>query len=358
MAQKNEKNVGKKKKRKKFNNISAKAWEHPADRAALSALEAVPGLDALLKRFVGKTTEQSFRLLFLASAVRVSENQFSRIYNLHREACRILDMPYIPELYVAQNPFLNAGAYGVDQPFVVMNTSTVEKLSDDELLAVIGHEIGHIMSGHVLYKTLLVVLLRLALYIANLPLGNIALYAIIMALLEWDRKSELSADRAAVLVVQEPMVYYNLLMKMAGGADYSQMDVNEFFVQAADYEAANSLSDSIHKWMNLLFTTHPFPVLRLTELKTWVDQGGYYKILNKEFIERGEDDSTWENVKSAGKQYKDDMKNSEDPIAGFTNTVFDTLGSFSDKAGDSAGNLKGKAEEVWDSFFGDDDKTR
>ncbi|PCI26147.1 MAG: Zn-dependent protease with chaperone function [SAR324 cluster bacterium] len=339
----------------KLKNISAKSWEHPTDKAALSALESIPGMDTILKKFVGATTEKSIKLATLASAVRTSEKQFPKLYNLHKEACQILDLPYIPELYIAQHPFMNAGATGVENPFIVLNSSVLDKLSDEEILAVIGHELGHCMSGHVLYKTLLYMLINLSTLMLSVPLSGIAIAPIILALKEWDRKSELSADRAGLLVVQDPMTYYSLLMKMAGGADYSQMDVNEFFLQAAEYENMSGLSDSVYKMLNVMTLSHPFPVLRLTKLKTWVDSGEYEKVLSEKFIERGIEDNHFENFSSAGKQYKEDIKNTKGPLAGVTSSIFDAVDSMTDQATD----LKDRAGNAWDTFFDKDEpKTR
>ena len=260
-------------KRTHFPDISPKSWQHPADRAALAALKKVPGLDMLLQKVVGGTTERSLRLIHLASAVRVGDTQFPKVHKLHKEACAIFNVEKMPELYIAQTPLLNASAIGVNNPFIVLNSSMIDALDEEELLCVIGHELGHCVSGHVLYKTLLAMLIQFSVYFMSIPLGSISIAAIIAALREWDRKSELSADRAGLLTVQNPDVSYNLLMKMAGGPRIEQMDTNEFFLQAAEYQKGGNLIDSIYKLMNLLSRSHPFAVLRLTELKTWVDNG-------------------------------------------------------------------------------------
>lgn len=334
-------------KRKILTNISSKSWEHPTDKAALTALENVPGLDLLVKKFVGLTTEKSIRLATLVSAVRVSDKQFPRLNTLFEEACHILDLPKRPELFVSQNPFLNAGATGVDNPFIVLNTSVMDTMSDEEILGILGHELGHCMSGHVLYKTLLYYLVRASSFVLNIPLSGIAVIPIIIALYEWDRKSELSADRAGLLVSQNPEGYYSSLMKMAGGSDYSKMDLNEFFLQAQEYENMDGLGDDIHKFLNILMLSHPFPVLRLTELKTWVDCGEYDRILSNQYVLRGAEDDHVENLKAAKDQYQKDFKSSKGPIGGATSSVIDAVDSIADHAKD----LKDKASGVWDSLF-------
>ncbi len=315
-------------------NISPTAWEHPTDRAALSALRKVPGLDIVLQKFFGATTERSLRLIALASAVRVNSSQFPRINALLEEACATLDIRPTPELYISQNPFLNASAIGVDHPFIVLNSSTVESLGDEELLCIIAHELGHCASGHALYKTLLAFLLKIPLSALNIPLSGMALMAVIIALQEWDRKSELTADRAGLLAVQNPEVSYRLLMKMAGASDPSQININEFFVQAAEYEGSGSMLDSMYKLLNLMGQSHPFPVLRLTELKSWVDRGDYAAILNGKYPQRGAEtgDNVGENFREAAGEYKSKFSSSQDPLEQATSKVMDAASVAGDKA--------------------------
>ncbi|MEP7217700.1 MAG: M48 family metallopeptidase [Bacteroidota bacterium] len=325
-----------------FPNISSKTWEHPADRAALTALKKVPGLDTLLQKLVGVTTEKSIRLITLASAVRVSDTQFPKVKRLHGEACAIFGIEEPPELFVSQTPFLNAMAIGVEKPFIVLNSALVERLNEEELLSVIGHELGHCMSGHVLYKTLLQLILKFSVVAFNVPLGGLALLPIIIALREWDRKSELSADRAGLLVTQDPTTCYNLEMKLAGGSNLSEMDINEFFLQAQEYEKSGSVIDSVHKLLNLMGQSHPFPVLRLAELKTWVDSGSYNQIISGEYLRRDQDndDDVIKNFRDAARRYKDDINSSEDPLAETLRNAMET-----------AGNVKDRAKDAFDVFF-------
>ena len=66
--------------KKILTDINPKAWEHPADRAALTALKQIPGVDEIVRKLIGVTTEKSIRLLVLASSVRVSSKQFPKLY--------------------------------------------------------------------------------------------------------------------------------------------------------------------------------------------------------------------------------------------------------------------------------------
>jgi Zn-dependent protease with chaperone function len=370
-------------KRIRFPNISPRAWEHPADRAALSALQSIPGLDMILQQFVGTTSERSLRLVALASAVRVGETQFAKVHTLYREACAVLDVKEPPELFVAFNPFINAQAVGVKKPFIIINSSLLETLSDDELICVLAHELAHCMSGHVLYSTILVMLTRFASpLLMSLPLGGAAIQAIKIALQEWSRKSELSCDRAGLLVCQNPEAAYTLEMKLAGGRHIEQMNINEFFQQAYEYESGGDMIDSIHKVMNLLGESHPFPVLRLVELKKWVDSGEYGRIVGGGYAQEGSfaahanaAENAYEsrndapratmmdNLKTAANRYKDDLRSSNDPLI---IKVTDAASAAADKAkevardiannvangntGDITDDLANKARQAFEGF--------
>jgi len=302
--------------KRRFPGISARAYQHPADRAALTAMRKVPGFDFVLRKMIGTIGERSLRLAFLASSVRVSERQFPDIWRSYLEACDILDVHPPPPLFVAQTPFVNAGAIGVDEPFIVLNSGMLLLLDEAELQCVLGHELGHVQSDHVLYKTMLRLLLRLSIVAFSIPVGGMALYAITTALLEWDRKSELSADRAGLLVCQDPDVAMRVDMKLAGGGKTDQMNVDEFLLQAEEYRAGGTVVDSVLKLFRLLARTHPFPVLRLAELKKWIDSGEYEQIMAGEFETRTDDDgiSVYDEILKSGASYKEDAEGSPDPL--------------------------------------------
>ncbi|MBI3082637.1 MAG: M48 family metallopeptidase, partial [Gemmatimonadetes bacterium] len=141
--------------RKVLQQIAPVTWEHPADRAALQTLRAIPGFDEAVRKIVGTFGERGIRLLFQANAVRVGPTQFPVLHTLITEGSATMDWPEAPEVYVTQTPFVNAGAVGVDRPFIILNSGAVSLLDTDELRALLGHELGHVMSGHALYRTVL-----------------------------------------------------------------------------------------------------------------------------------------------------------------------------------------------------------
>ena len=144
-----------------FTGISSRAFEHPADRAALTAMRSVPGFDQLLKLASALLRERQYRLVYLASSVRVGPRQFSDLDALLTEVCGVLDAPERPEFYVYNDPIPNAITLGVDRPFIALSSGLYEITSEDERRVVIGHELGHAMSGHALYQSMLQHLLNL-----------------------------------------------------------------------------------------------------------------------------------------------------------------------------------------------------
>ena len=308
--------------RRILTDIAPRNWEHPADRAALEALRRVPVFDEVLKKLFGFFGEKPIRLAFQANAVRVGPNQFSRLHGLYQDVLKTLDSPEDYPLFISQTPIVNAGAYGMEEPFIILNSGTVSLLDDDQIAYIMGHELGHIMSDHVLYKTRTVLLLQLA--SMGFPIVGLAARAVLVALLEWSRKSELSCDRAGLLAVQDPEVVMRTMLKMAGGGSDEDTSLQEFIVQAEEYRSGGDVADQVFKILNLVGTTHPFWVLRVSELRTWIEGGDYDRILRGEYVRRGESTGT----------YDEDLREAASAYAEGARDFLDTMTSAARKMGE------------------------
>src|SRR5215475_3588707 len=304
--------------RVRLTGISSRTYEHPADRSALVALRKLSGFDILLAKLFGLINERALRLTFLAGAVKVSERQFPHIYALVRDGAYILDLPDVPECYVMQSPVCNAMAIGRDRPFIVITTGLVNLNDEEELRFVVGHELGHILSGHAVYRTMLLILIQLAQRIAWMPIGYLGLRGIIWGLEEWFRKSELSCDRAGLLAGQDVDAARRSLMKLAGGPYLSELNPDAFREQAHEYDAVPDLRDSVLKVLQLQGNTHPFSVVRFAELDHWAVHGDYERILGGDYPRRhtDRDTSVTDEVRNAAKSYQDSWNRSQDPLAG------------------------------------------
>ncbi|MDH3679318.1 MAG: M48 family metallopeptidase [Acidimicrobiia bacterium] len=267
--------------------ISPASWEHPTDRAALAALRAIPGFDAVLRKVVGMLGERNIRINYQAQALKVGPRQYDDLHRSLLEVCDTLDTDP-PPLYVSQTPLANAGAVGMDRPFIVLNSSLIELSTPEQLRFVLGHEVAHIMSDHALYRTLLFLLLEFARPLV--PVVGQASMPITLALLEWSRKSEVSCDRAGLLAVQDPDVAYGALGTMAGAIRGRQgtIDIEALREQSGEYLDAEGL-DGFFKFMSTARRTHPFPVIRVAELSEFIDNGRYADIVGGDYIRRGDE---------------------------------------------------------------------
>ena len=302
--------------------ISPATWEHPADRAALQALRSVPGFDEVVRKIIALLGgERGIRLLFQGNAVRAGTEQFPRLYALHVENCATFDWPTVPELYVSQTPVFNAGAYGVDEPFIVIHSAALELLTEDELRVLLAHEMGHVMSGHAFYRTIAAIVLMIS--FSALPiLAGIALLPIRLAILEWSRKAELSADRAGLLGSQDMRASQSLCLKMAGGVHDQMlsgepMNLDAFVAQANEYAASNEGLDLFYKILNTLGLTHPMNTIRAAELQRWVASGDYDRIIRGEYVRRGQEQRERPlrpDVEEAGAYYRREAREVADKV--------------------------------------------
>ncbi|HEY8457289.1 MAG TPA: M48 family metallopeptidase [Actinopolymorphaceae bacterium] len=313
--------------------ISSRAWEHPADRGALVAVRQLKGFDLLLRKLSGLINERALRLIFLGSAVRAGDQQFPRVYRVFAEAAATLDIRELPELYVMTGPLPNAMCIGLDKPFIVVNSGLIDLLDEEELRFVLGHELGHAQSGHALYQSVLVFLIRLSGAVAWMPLGALGIRAIIAALMEWARKAELSGDRAGLLASQDPAAALRTHMKLASGGHLEDVDATAFLAQAAEYDAAGDLRDSVLKLLLLEARSHPFLAVRAAELRHWIDSGAYSQILSGDYPRRDSDGSAslTEEARRAAESYKEAFARSQDPLAKVISDLGGTLDGVREK---------------------------
>jgi Zn-dependent protease with chaperone function len=268
--------------------ISSKAYEHPADRAATAALARIPMLDQAVRKLIEYGYERALRQVFLAGSIELGPDQLPEVWAAHRAALARLDIEEVPELYLTQFPVTNAAAIGSGRPMVVINSKAVEVFDEKELRTVLGHEAGHILSDHVLYSTALMILMSVS-GIARLPvLAGLPLLAVRMALLEWFRCAELSADRAATLVNRDPLATCRTLMVLAGGTASHRLDLDAFVRQAAAYEEWEPGWDKLARMRIEVGQTHGFPVKRVSELMRWVRSGDYDRIVSGQYVKRGD----------------------------------------------------------------------
>jgi Zn-dependent protease with chaperone function len=339
----------------KLKGISPRALQHPADRAATAALHQVPYLDQVVKKLIELGYERALRQAYLGSSVRLGQEQLSHIWVLEREVFNVLDLPEVPDLYLTQMPFANAATVGAGQPIIVLNSELVRLLDTDGLRAVIAHEATHVLSEHVLYGTALQILLGLS---ARLPLlAGLPVRAVRAALLEWSRAAELTCDRGAAVVTRQPMAVCRSLLALAGGQAASELNLDAFIAQGLDYREGGRGLERLTRLLIDLNITHPMPVRRIHELLKWVQEGEYDRIVDGDFVRRGEEPPPREEAEAAGQHYADRVKDAFRSAGESVQDVGQQLGDWLSKqrsgGGESSGSGSGSGSGGPDSSDSD-----
>jgi len=315
----------------RLKDISPKAYEHPADRAATAALKSIPMLDVVVKKLIEFGYERALSQILLAGSVKLGSDQIPDLWASHRAVCARLDLPEVPNLYLTQFPIANAAAIGSGKPIVLVNSRAYELLDEEELRTVLAHEAGHILSDHVMYRTALMILLSIS--FRTMPmLAGLPLLAVQLALLEWFRASELSCDRAATLVNRDPLVTCRTLLALAGGVKSKKLNLDSFLRQANEYEEWEPGWDRLSRLRTELGQTHASPVRRVSQLMKWVRSGEYDRIVSGEYPRRGDPVSPRAEAKDAADHY-------EERFRGFFKDVDASVAKANEKVGDAAEKL-------------------
>ena len=270
--------------KKKLKNLNSKTYEHIQDQSALRKLSGNAILEKLMKLYSKYNIERLITIQHIGSGVKVTKDNLPYLFDIICMACDILDIKEIPDVYLNQD-FLNAATIGSDKPILILGNSCLSLLSHDELLFVIGHELGHIKSQHVLYHTIGDFLPGIVEIIGDftLGLGNIAATGMSALLYDWHRKSEYTADRAGLLVCQNLESAISTLYKLAGFPPqyYDAINTDDFLAQANEFDNLdNNEIDQLIKFKAAMWDEHPWCVMRAKELNEWVSRGGYDKVFD------------------------------------------------------------------------------
>lgn len=274
-----------------FPGLSAAAYQHPLDVAAIRTLAATPGLQMLAKVVSGAFFERINNIEYTGHCVRGGPSQYGDIYRRYVSLAQRLDVRRIPDLYVKNAHDVNAYAQGVERYYIVVHTGLLDLVENDELDAILAHELGHVKCDHMKYLTIVSFLRDLGPAVLNLlsiPLAPAVLLGAQAALVQWYQKSELSADRAALLATQDVAIVQSALSKLAGFSPRhtERLDIGALEKQAADFDdiGADSLFEKALKVWTLLGLTHPVPVVRIREAGLWAQSPQYAKLLRGEYL--------------------------------------------------------------------------
>jgi len=195
-------------------DISLEDYAYPPDEDVLEALKELQPLANMIKALVIDKHVKRIKSQLSRDAVKVSPS--SSLGSMIKDCAVMLGIEILPESFIIPSRRLEAFTIGSDNdPILFISSSMLKKLAKDELKAVIGHELGHIKSRHMEYHTLAELLMKGAALSLDIIGLNMLSPILKMLLLSWHRESELSADRASLLIVKDPDIIKSLLSKLS-----------------------------------------------------------------------------------------------------------------------------------------------
>lgn len=260
-----------------FNSLRPDAFAHKEDIRTTRQLSRIPFLQDIARRTL-LIIEQGYTVEQLATSVLVGPTQMPKLYRSVRKASMILDTP-VPDVYVKQSSTPNAYtlAFKGRKPYIVITTGLLDLLSDDEILAVLGHELGHLKCEHTIWVTLFNVMIQFSDIVSPFLRSRVLL---------WQRSAEFSSDRAALLVAKDTKVVASVLMKICGGSSKNEytreMNVEAFLDQAEQLRnEAKTFGGDLYLSTYERFATHPLPLVRAMELIKWSKSAQYTGLINR-----------------------------------------------------------------------------
>lgn len=186
--------------------VDAFLWRLDAD--AMKTLSGIGPLNAAAH----SVSESVGRPWFEAAVngVRLSEQQMPDIFELAIKAARIVGLDHLPELYISGEQMWDSVTMGSQTSSFIALGSVLTNFRGDDLLYLLGREMGHAKAGHALWNTVVNLLagrqpgnrsLMSSGVLSFLSPSKIIESGINAPLMAWQRHSAITADRAGLLVV-------------------------------------------------------------------------------------------------------------------------------------------------------------
>lgn len=261
-----------------------RAFQHPEDRSAIKAMEAIPALSTVSKFIQDKALEKYARAQLIGDAIRLGPKQLPHIYDLLTDVCQTFRMERFPEFYLKMNRTPNAFTIGEENPLVTITSGLLEIMSASDVKTVLAHECGHILFKHTRY----LLAAKIILNGADSTVGSMINFAALGGLTalkeciyRWQRMSELSADRMSMLYSGTLSSAVRVQLLLAGGLRNlpDEIDVEEYVRQSEDFVQMFK-PDGVTGWianLTLLSKDHPYASSRCVELAKFAN-GSAFKV--------------------------------------------------------------------------------
>lgn len=270
--------------KKILTGLDHKQYEHPFDKMALEKLESIPLLTKFFTWMTTNTIERIYTVQYTGSNLKVTNTNYPKIYQYLEDACHILDLDRMPDLYLDWHYSINACTIGAEHPIIILNSGLIDLCDDDEIMFILGHEVGHVKSNHMLYHMMAQVV---DFFIDSIPGGNLVAGGLQYALYYWYRMSEFSADRAGLLCCQDTEAMIRAFIKMAGLPikEFGNIRTDTFLQQARDFKTLDyDGMNKVVKLISIADDSHPWTVMRSSELLKWIDSGEYGRFIPRQYL--------------------------------------------------------------------------
>jgi Zn-dependent protease with chaperone function len=266
--------------------LLAEDFQRPLDREILSHLNSlgdnsvVGWIDtSILKPFIDDVVTGQIE----SQGVEITKAQFpkwAQLYKIVDECAATLHVAKRPRVFVVNEPSFNAYTTNFVDPVIVIHSGLVYACETvDDLRFVIAHEMGHVACGHVKWMTVARALAS-ALGMGKEGAASVISKASILPLLQWSREAEMSADRAALLCVQDMCKCEQTLAKLATGLPESitgKVDIDAFLSQGLDREKSEFSQTVL--LLKRLTQSHPYPCTRIEQLREYSQSDTYQHVI-------------------------------------------------------------------------------
>ena len=270
---------------------------HPDDAAALRQLQQIPVLPKVVDWYMKNGIEELSWIRNTSYCIRLSETQFPEVYRRLPPICERFGIP-VPEFYLDMDPMPNAWTSGSSRVYITVTRGLIKRFKDDEIDAVLAHECGHIVCQHTFYQAIADQMVGFASVSENEGIvgglwstfGSVAMIPLRRACLSWQRKSELSADRAAsVACGEETFMRTMAMLSQIPRPMVNKMDLQQWAKQGKDlteYQKQGVVKKALTVFSGINDSTHPAEVIRAYEFSKWINSPEYKQMVN--VIENGE----------------------------------------------------------------------
>lgn len=260
--------------------VDPQIFQWSLDAEAMSRLRSITPLVTTAKTIsdsVGRRWVES-----TCNGIRLGKKQLPEIHHLAIHAARVLGMQRMPVVYLSGERPWETMTYGSEeQAFLVIGSALAASFRGNEMLFILAREMGRIVAGHTLWRTVIRFLVGELNPRAGLLRGGLTGLldpgkwiggAIELPLLGWARQAEITADRAGLLAIGNEDIARQTLMAWSLKAPNIPPRIN---VQAWIQQQEEDALDQGVQLSEMLSSSTPYIARRLKLLSGYAQDSQY-----------------------------------------------------------------------------------